>query len=80
MKMSTSVVNPLQGMHDSIASVLDVSKVLRDPWVPLSRECLKLMSDVSLSDVGLEVGELRDRGPTYCMNIVQKETMISRCL
>ena len=75
MKMSTSVVNPLQGMHDSIASVLDMGKVLRDPWSSSSsRECLKLMSDVSLSDVGLEVGELRDRGPTYCMNIVQKET------
>ena len=35
--------------------------MLRDPGSSSSRECLKLMSDVSLSDVGLEVGELRDK-------------------
>ncbi len=75
MQMSTSVENPLQGMHDSISSVLDMDKTLVDPLSCSSlSQCLKMMNSVSLSDVGLKLGGLKDYGPTYCMNIVQEET------
>ena len=52
-----------------------MDKTLIDPSGCASLgQCLKKMKEVSLSDVGIKVGGLKDRGPTYCMNIVTEPT------